>query len=37
VHRHANGVKTAALLALMSGLILLVGSWLITIAQTIIR
>jgi heat shock protein HtpX len=28
VHRHANGVKTAALLALMSGLILLVGQWL---------
>jgi heat shock protein HtpX len=28
VHRHANGVKTAVLLALMTGLILLVGSWL---------
>jgi heat shock protein HtpX len=28
VHRHANGVKTAVLLALLSGLILLVGQWL---------
>jgi heat shock protein HtpX len=28
VHRHANGVKTAVLLALLSGLILLVGRWL---------
>ena len=28
MHRHANGVKTAVLLALMSGLILLVGQWL---------
>ena len=28
MHRHANGVKTAVLLALMTGLILLVGSWL---------
>jgi len=28
VHRHANGVKTAALLALLSGFILLVGMWL---------
>ncbi len=28
MHRHVNGVKTAALLALMTGLILLVGSWL---------
>jgi heat shock protein HtpX len=27
VHRHANGVKTAALLALLSGLILLAGAW----------
>ena len=27
MHRHANGVKTAILIALMSGLILLVGSW----------
>lgn len=28
MHRHANGVKTAALLALLSGFILLVGMWL---------
>jgi heat shock protein HtpX len=28
VHRHANGVKTAVLLALLSGLILLAGQWL---------
>ena len=28
MHRHANGVKTAVLLALLSGLILLVGQWL---------
>jgi heat shock protein HtpX len=28
VHRHANGAKTAVLLAAMSGLILLAGSWL---------
>jgi heat shock protein HtpX len=28
LHRHANGVKTAVLLALLSGLILLVGQWL---------
>ena len=28
MHRHANGIKTAVLLALMTGLILLVGSWL---------
>ncbi len=28
MHRHANGVKTAVLLALMTGLILVVGSWL---------
>ena len=28
MHRHANGVKTAVLLALLSGLILLAGQWL---------
>ena len=28
MHRHANGVKTAVLLATLSGLILLVGQWL---------
>jgi len=28
VHRHVNGVKTAVLLALLSGLILLAGQWL---------
>jgi heat shock protein HtpX len=28
VHRHANGVRTAVLLALLSGLILLAGAWL---------
>ncbi len=28
MHRHANGVRTAVLLALLSGLILLVGQWL---------
>ncbi len=28
MHRHANGVKTAVLLTLLSGLILLVGQWL---------
>ena len=28
MHRHVNGVKTAVLLALMSGLILVVGNWL---------
>jgi len=28
MHRHYNGVKTAVLLALLSGLILLAGSWL---------
>jgi heat shock protein HtpX len=27
VHRHTNGIKTAVLLALMSGLILLAGRW----------
>ncbi|MGH2394338.1 MAG: zinc metalloprotease HtpX [Candidatus Limnocylindria bacterium] len=28
MHRHANGIKTAVLLALLSGLILLAGQWL---------
>ncbi len=28
MHGHANGIKTAALLGLMSGLILVVGAWL---------
>ena len=27
VHRHANGAKTAVLLAAMTGLILLAGAW----------